>query len=262
VLDDPFALMLVGPEWREILTVPASLLSEPVSREGRAWLVGRARYAEDRLLDGRFDQYVILGAGLDSFAWRRPDLLRSLRVFEVDHPATQAWKQERMSVLALPAHDRHIFAPVDFENETLRDGLNAAGLDWSQPTIFSWLGVTAYLTIGAIEATLRTVASCAAGSEIVLTYCPTDEFIDDLGREFRRTMGPVAAKAGEPYRTLLTPPEASALVEGCGLKVVNHPTRDDLHARYFADRTDGLTPATHERLIVASVLRDSNQVWA
>jgi methyltransferase (TIGR00027 family) len=135
--------MLVGPEWPRISAARSALHREPILREAGAWVVVRSRYTEDRLLGGRFTQYVILGAGLDSFAWRRPDLLHSLRVFEVDHPATQAWKHQRMAVLALPINDRHIFAPVDFETETIRGGLDAAGFDWSQPTMFSWLGVTA-----------------------------------------------------------------------------------------------------------------------
>src|SRR4051794_34286827 len=124
ILDDAFALMLVGPEWRQIFDARAALHQERVRRDARAWVVARSRYAEDRLDEQPFTQYVVLGAGLDSFAWRRPDLLRSLRVFEVDHPATQAWKRERVANLALPTSDHHVFAPVDFETESLESGLH------------------------------------------------------------------------------------------------------------------------------------------
>jgi methyltransferase (TIGR00027 family) len=118
VLDDPFALMLAGPDWRQIYDARAALHSERVRRDARAWVVARSRYAEDRLEQCPFTQYVLFGAGLDSFAWRRPDLLHTLPVFEVDHPATQAWKRERVATLALPISDHHVLAPVDFETQS------------------------------------------------------------------------------------------------------------------------------------------------
>ena len=106
----------------------------------------RGRLAEDQLDAGAFTQYVILGAGLDSFAWRRPDLLRCLRVFEVDHPASQAWKRERVRDLALPLSDSQVFVAVDFEADPLPGALGAAGFDWARPAMFSWTGVAPYLT--------------------------------------------------------------------------------------------------------------------
>jgi methyltransferase (TIGR00027 family) len=253
VLDDPFALMLVGPEWRQIYDARTALHQERVRRDARAWVVARSRYAEDRLHQHPFTQYVILGAGLDSFAWRRPDLLHTLRVFEVVHPATRAWKRERAATLALPISDHHVFAPVDFEIESVEDGLDAAGFDWSEPTMFSWLGVTAYLEVHAIETMLRSVVSASAASEIVLTYCPPESNLDEFSREFRRTMLRVAADAGEPLKTILSSADADTLVQSCGLHVDDHPDHDDIHQRYFAARTDGLTPHNHERLITATV---------
>ena len=141
VLDDAFALVLVGPAWQELRKGLISLFPTEVVREVLAAVCTRSRYAEDRLAAGAFAQYVILGAGLDSFAWRRPDLLRSLRVFEVDHPASQAWKLERVSDLALPLSDSQVFVPVDFEAESLQDALRTAGFDWDQRALFSWTGV-------------------------------------------------------------------------------------------------------------------------
>jgi methyltransferase (TIGR00027 family) len=183
VLDDPFALPLIGPMWPELYAGIGRLVSEPLLRQVAALTVARSRYAEDRL-NGSFTQYVVLGAGLDSFAWRRPDLLRSVRVFEVDHPATQDWKRARVAELALPCADRHIYVPLDFETATLRDALSAAGLDWSYPTLYSWLGVTGYLAPDAIEATLRVVAGGVAGSEIVMGYVPIPPFLNEPGAEF------------------------------------------------------------------------------
>lgn len=253
VLDDPLALPLAGPGWQDLYAALSAAFREPVREEGIAFLVARSRYAEDRLATGTFSQYAILGAGLDTFAWRRPDALEAVRVFEVDHPATQAWKRERAELLALPASDRHVLAPVDFETQTLRDGLDASGFDWSASTLFSWLGVVAYLTTDAIEATLRAVAGSAAGSEIVMSYAPTEPFRDEIGEEFMATMKRVADDAGEPLLTFLAPPDAEELVARCDLMVADHPDRGALHDRYFADRDDGLTPYTAERVMTAAV---------
>lgn len=208
VLDDPYALILVGPPWIELRAGMKVGYREPVRRRTRASLVVRSRYAEDRLLPGAFGQYVILGAGLDSFAWRRPDIVGPVRVFEVDDPSTQAWKLSRIKSLVLPVADGHVFVPVDFETETLRSGLEIAGFDWSQPTLFTWLGVTMYLTVESIEATLRTVATCAPGSEIVFSYSVSDAFLDDLGREFRDLSSATVAGLGEPFTKSFSPSEA------------------------------------------------------
>lgn len=247
VLDDPFALVLVGPAWQQLAAEVRSLAPEEVTRAGRAGVVVRTRYAEDRLPGPPFAQYVILGAGLDSFAWRRPDLLGAVRVFEVDHPATQGWKRERASVLGLPVHGAHVFVPVDFEAATLHDALDAAGFDWSQPTLFSCVGVAMYLEPRALEATLRTVAGCAAGSEIVVGYNLAEPFLDDIGRRFLAAVRRRVAGMGEPLRSSMAPEEAEALLGGCGLVVVDHPTSDDLAGRY------GVRPYTLERLVTASV---------
>jgi methyltransferase (TIGR00027 family) len=252
VLDDPYALPLVGPAWSELHTMLGDVVREPVLRRAIAQIVARSRYVEDRLGDS-FTQYVLLGAGLDSFAWRRPDLLRSLRVFEVDHPATQGWKQERVTALALPTSDRHVFVPVDFETETLRDGLSAAGFDWARPTLYSWLGVTGYLAPDAVEATLRVVSSGAAGSEIVMSYLGTPPFLDEFGAEFLAVLSGLAAQSGEPVDTFFAPSEAEALVERCGLAVVENLDSEELGRRYFAGRPDGLTPLKFERYLTAAV---------
>jgi methyltransferase (TIGR00027 family) len=202
---------------------------------------------------GDFHQYVLLGAGFDSFRWRRPDLLGPMRLFEVDHPASQAWKLDRMGNLGLDASQHQVFAPVDFEIESLDDGLDSAAFDWTQQTMFSWLGVIPYLTINAVEATLRTISKCRSGSEVVFEYGLTKPFLDDLGREFRTGFIPTAAGLGEPLQTGWTPTEAELVVQRCGLKVVDHPSRQDLVDHYFSGRTDGLKPWSASRLLAAEV---------
>jgi methyltransferase (TIGR00027 family) len=255
LLDDAFALVLVGPVWQELRERLVSLLPGQVLREASAAVCTRSRYGEDRLAAGGFAQYVILGAGLDSFAWRRPDLLRSLQVFEVDHPASQAWKLERVRDLGLPLSDSHVFVPVDFEAEPLQGALRTAGFDWGQPTLFSWTGVAPYLTVRAIESTLRTIAEAAAGSEVVFSYRTEDSVLDDVGQEFIRNYAPLAASVGEPLQPGWPVIEIERLISQCGLRVVDHPARADLEHRYFADRTDSLRPYTAETLVTARVIR-------
>ena len=253
VLDDALALVLVGPVWQELRDQVNPLFPGQVVRESRAAVCARSRCAEDRLAAGAFTQYVILGAGLDSFAWRRPDLLRSVRVFEVDHPASQAWKLERVGDLALPLSDSQVFVPVDFEAEPLRDALRAAGFDWGEPALFSWTGVAPYLTAQAIELTLRTTAGAAPGSEVVFSYRAEESVLDGVGREFIRIYAPLVASVGEPLQPGWPVIEIERLISRCGLKVVDHPARADLEQRYFADRTDGLRPYNVETLVTARV---------
>jgi methyltransferase (TIGR00027 family) len=245
ILDDPFALQLVGPVWTEIY----GRLDQEAARRGRGLVLARSRYAEDRLLATQHSQYVVLGAGLDSFAWRRPDVLRNgTRVFEVDHPDSQAWKHSRAVELALPRSDGHIFAPVDFETSELDAGLEAVGFDRRARTLFSWLGVSMYLTTEAIERTLRVVRDTP--SEIVWTYWPTDDELDVDDQLWRDRIAARQAETGEPIQTKLRAREAEALMKRCGFEVVEHPSAEDLERLYFAGRDDGLRPSSGERIIV------------
>lgn len=255
VLDDPFALPLVGPSWRILERRQDTSFPDEVGLAYRAGVVVRSRYAEDRLAAGRFGQYVLLGAGLDSFVWRRPDLVRSLRVFEIDHPASQQAKRDRAAEVGLPQLDGVTYVPVDFELDTLEGRLTDVGFDWSAPALFSWLGVTMYLTMPAIETTLRAVAATAAGSEIVLTYAPAKEHLDEVGRRYDEAVRVLIAAIGEPALTHLTRHDAEALCRRCQLTVVDHPDQAELVRRYFASRPDGLVPYTAEGLLTARVGR-------
>ena len=251
IFDDPLALPLVGPGWEDLAASGASLANPPC--RARAGVVLRSRYPEDRLVAAPYAQYVILGAGLDTFAWRRPDLVRRLRTFEVDHPATQAWKQSRARVLALPSSERHVFVPVDFASQDLEASLVAAGFDRESPAFFSWVGTTMYLERAAIEATLRLVGRCARGSAIVLSYNPRPELLDDDSLEFLATVRRLVDGMGEPLRSFFAPEEIEELAARCGLGVREHPTVADLTRRYFAARTDGMRPFAVERLVALGV---------
>jgi methyltransferase (TIGR00027 family) len=247
VLDDPFALPLVGNDWRELAQQSVALARPP--HVARAGVLLRSRYPEDVLARGSYAQYVILAAGLDSFAWREPGFLHTGRVFEVDHPATQRWKRSRATTLGLPASARHAYVPVDFAHDALDRCLTAAGLDWSATTLFSWVGATMYLERAAIADTLRAVARCARGSGIVLSYNPPRALLDEVQLRFLGEVAQLVAGMGEPLRATFTPDEIHRLASDAGLEVVEEPSAADLTTRYLAGRRDGMLPILIERLL-------------
>ena len=255
VLDDHLALGLAGDEGVSITRSMRDELSAENLHTFSRWTCVRARLAEDvveRAVAAGIRQYAILGAGLDSFAYRRSDLLGRLRVFEVDHPASQAWKRERLAELgvSLPANLR--FTPVDFETQTLRDGLLAAGFDFTAGAVFSWIGVTMYLTLAAIETTLETVAACPPDSRIVLTYNLPLSALEGQGRAIGSRMSRSAGEVGEPWLSFFTPAEAEALLRRYGYGEVSHFGPAEAIRTYFADRPD-VHLGMPQRLLVATV---------
>lgn len=253
VLDDPYALPLVGPGWPQLLAIYEAAIPRQYFDLAVGAICARSRYAEDRLEAEGFSQYVLLGAGLDSLAWRRPDLLRQVTIFEVDHPSTQAWKRERATLLSLPENERHVFVPVDFEIDDLRDRLDRAGFDWGKPTLFNWLGVLMYLTRDAIAATLGTLAHAGAGSGIVMTYLQRPEYLDEDSLALFKIVEVLVAQVGEPFEEVFAPAEFEAFVRDCGHMVKENVTLEDLQARYFTGRKDELRPYTVERILSTSL---------
>jgi methyltransferase (TIGR00027 family) len=255
VLDDHLALGLAGAEGESILQLLHDELSaEELLAFGR-WMAVRGRLVEDvveRAVAAGTGQYAILGSGLDSFAYRRPDLLGSLRVFEVDHPASQAWKRERLAELCVDLPANLVFAPIDFETQTLRAGLLAAGFEFTEDAVFSWIGVTMFLTLAAIETTLRTVAACPPGSRIVLTYNPPLSALQDRELALQRRVSRLAGEMGEPFISLFTPGEAEELVRRCGFAEVEHFGPEEAIRTYFAGDPD-VRLDVPQRLLVATV---------
>jgi methyltransferase (TIGR00027 family) len=255
VLDDHLALGLAGDDGASITQrLRDELTAEELLAFSR-WMCVRSRLAEDvveRAVAAGIRQFTILGAGLDSFAYRRPDMLARLRVFEVDHPASQAWKRERLAELGVRLPANLVFAPVDFETQTLRDGLLAAGFDFATAAVFSWIGVTMYLTQAAIEATLETVAACPPRSRIVLTYNLPLSALEGQGRAIGSRMSRVVGEVGEPWISLFTPAEAEALLHRCGFGEVEHFGPAEAVRTYFAARPD-VRLGMPQRLLVATV---------
>lgn len=243
VLEDPIALEMVGPE--AVAQIPTST-NTFLGRPGlalRAFLVARSRLAEDELaraIHRGTAQYVILGAGLDTFAYRHADAATSLRVFEVDHPATQEWKRRKLAMSSIAVPASLTFAPVDFERQTLAAGLAAAGFDANRPAFFSWLGVTMYLTDAAITSTLQFIVSLPRGGGIAFDYSVPRASLNFLERLAFDRLSRRVATAGEPFVTFLDPAMVRTRLTTLGFREIVDFGRDEINARYFSGRRDGL----------------------
>ncbi|MGF7136247.1 methyltransferase (TIGR00027 family) [Paraburkholderia sp. EB58] len=254
VLEDEIGLKLLAPDedWRR-----RGDMDPQFTRPFRASIVARARFIEDLVVEqaGRgLSQYVILGAGLDSFAQRRPEIASRLRVFEVDQPVPQAWKRQRLIELGFGVPDWLRFVPVDFEaGGSWREGLVTAGFDDSKPAIVVSTGVSMYLTKEANAATLREVAALAPGSTLAMTFLLPLELADPEVRPGLEMAEKGARASGTPFISFFTPPEIQSLAREAGFKDARHVSAADLTRRYFAGRTDGLRPPSNaEELLVAN----------
>jgi methyltransferase (TIGR00027 family) len=253
VLEDEVGLKLAAPD--------AGWLSRPdmspFTRPFRASIVARARFIEDLVTAQAtrgVRQYVILGAGLDTFAQRRAEIASRLVVFEVDQPGPQAWKRQRLIELGLGIPSFLRFVPVDFETgETWWQQLTEAGFDASQPTIVASTGVSMYLTKDAIRATLRQVAALAPGSTLVMSFLLPIELTDPEVRPGLERAAEGARASGTPFISFFMPTELLALAREAGFQDVQHVSATALAQRYFAGRTDGLRPPNNsEELLVAT----------
>jgi methyltransferase (TIGR00027 family) len=252
VLDDTIGLQLAdpGPDWRS-----RGDMHPDGTRAFRASIVARARYLDDLVAEraaAGVGQYVILGAGLDTFAQRHPDV--AVRVFEVDQPGTQEWKRRRLTEIGYPPGESLRFVPVDFERgEAFPDALRTNGFDADRPAVVSSTGVSMYLTRAATEATLRQVAALADGSVLAMTFMLPLDLVDVAERPLQESVEAAAAGSGTPFISHYTPDEMSEICRAAGFSAVQHVSPDNLTARYFAERTDGLRPPSAEQLIVATV---------
>ena len=261
VLNDPIAVRLVGPGYRGKM----GRASHQVGRDFRAFMAARSRYVEDRLAEAvqeGVSQYVILGAGLDTFAYRNP--FPSLQVFEVDFPATQEWKREMLTEAGIALPESLVFVPLDFEHKALTEGLAEAGFDAGSMAFFGWLGVVPYLTMEAFRATLEAVAQMPAGSAISFDYALAPEALSPLGRKaFDGLAGRVAA-AGEPFQLFFTPEEMEREVHRAGYTRLEQVDSERLNELYFQNRADGLKLSALGlgRLVTAWVLASRASVAA
>ncbi len=252
VLDDPIALRLIGPGHTRQL----ERASHEVARDFRAFMAVRSRYIEDQLAEAvakGVSQYVVLGAGLDTFAYRNP--FPSLKVFEVDFPATQEWKQTMLDEAQIALPGNLTFVPVDFEHHALAEELSQAGFNLQAPAFFGWLGVVPYLTAAAFRATLGTIAQLPEGSGVGFDYALPPETLSPVGRMAFDALAARVAAAGEPFQLFFTPEKMEAELRQAGFHKIEQMDYEQINRRYFHQRADGLklSPVKLAMLITAWV---------
>jgi methyltransferase (TIGR00027 family) len=254
VLEDLVGLKLAAPDagWRERPDMNPQFI-----KAFRASIVARARFIEDLVVEQAgqgVGQYVILGAGLDTFAQRRPEIASRLHVFEVDQPGPQAWKRQRLVELGFGVPDWLRLVPVDFEaGDSWLQKLAAAGFDAAKPAVVVSTGVSMYLTKDAVMATLRQVAALAPGSTFAMSFLLPLEMADPEVRPGLERAAQGARASGTPFISFFTPQQMLALAREAGFKDVRHISANMLADRYFAGRTDGLSPPNNaEELLVAA----------
>jgi methyltransferase (TIGR00027 family) len=257
IFADSLAATVLGDQAGPLIDYHREHGRHEVLAGARAMVTTRSRYTEDRLaaaIARGVTQYVLLGAGLDTFAWRSP-LAGQVRVIEADQPATQQWKRDRLAAAGLRARGEVQFAAVDLTGGTLGSALTRAGLDLNRPALVSWLGVIMYLSRDAVAGTLAALSRCAPGTELVAEYLVPDDLQDDQGRTYTRLVAPFAAERGEPWRTFLRPEDMSALLAEHGFAPLAHVTQREAAGRELWDRTDGLRPSGLSRLALSRRVR-------
>ena len=236
IFADPLAVPILGEDPEAIARQAAE---SPSGRMMRIFIAVRTRFAEDALaaaVERGVRQLVVLGAGLDTYAFRG-DMRERLRVFEVDHPATQAWKRGRLEEAAIPLPECLTFAPVDFERETLADGLRSAGFDPAQQTFFTWLGVVPYLTEAAVRSTLGFIVSLPnGGSHVVFDYSEPAESLSPEMRAVHDRRAARVAELGEPWLNYFEPDKLRAMLLDLGFSTVEDLGPPEIAARYFPSR--------------------------
>jgi len=241
IFSDPLAEALLGEQAETLLSYHRNHGDHLVLAGARTQVTLRSRFSESRVADAAargVDQYVILGAGLDSFAYRDDS---AVTVFEVDHPASQEWKRARLAEAGVTIGDNVVHVPVNLETEALLEPLVRAGFDTSRPAVVGWLGVTMYLTRPAIAATLATIGGLASGTDLVTDFMLTPELRDERGQTYVELVAPNSAERGEPWLSFFTPDDMSQLLVEHGFTGVRH-----LRQRDFSDelwrRDDTLCP--------------------
>jgi methyltransferase (TIGR00027 family) len=251
VFADPMAVPILGDEYTDTLRRTPTRADRPYSIAMRAHLVARSRYAEDALalaVSRGVHQYVLLGAGLDTFAYRNP--YAGLRVFEIDHPATQQWKRSLLARNCIAIPESLIYVPVDFETQSLELQLIAAGFDRGAPAFFGWLGVVPYLSLAAFRSTAAFLSSLAPGTGVALDYGQPRAVLPLLEQLAHDSLALRVQARDEPFQLFFTPPEIAAELHA--FDPIEDIGREEINARYFAGREDQLQIRGHSgRLLCA-----------
>ncbi|MGP8252281.1 MAG: class I SAM-dependent methyltransferase [Terracidiphilus sp.] len=237
ILNDPIAIPLLG---RDFACDPEKESSR-FARAFRAFIVARSRLAEDQLAAASargLTQYVVLGAGLDTFAYRNP--LPYTRVFEVDFPATQQWKRSLLAAASIPIPANLTFVTLDFEHRSLAEGMASAGFDATQPAFFGWLGVVPYLSLPAFQSTIATIGRLPSGSGVCFDFAQPPESLQPEYLPVFQALAARVAAASEPFRLFFTPEQLRHEFRAAGFTRIEIRTPGELNEMYFKGRADGL----------------------
>jgi methyltransferase (TIGR00027 family) len=268
VFPDPIAVRILGPHADRLARTPGqgrrpSLRPRAHSFALRAFLVARSRYAEDLLAQAvtrGTTQYILLGAGLDTFAHRSP--YPSLHVYEIDHPATQAWKRDLLTNAGLPHPDLLTYVPTNFESQTLTQALLHSGLDPTRPAFVSWLGVVPYLTLEAFRSTLTAIAAFAPGSALVFDYGLPHDHLTGPERLAADSLAARVRAAGEPFQLFFTPAQIAAELRAHGFTLLEDLDGAAINARYLNHRPDTLRVLPTSAHLLAALHNPVTAAWA
>jgi methyltransferase (TIGR00027 family) len=255
IFSDTVAAAILGDLAAGLMRYHEDHPGHPVLAAARGQVLCRSRYAEDRLaaaVASGVHQYVLLGAGLDSFACRS-SLAGQLAVFEVDHPGTQAWKRAALTAAGIGTCPGLTFIPAEFGDSSLAGALRAGGFDFGRPAVISWLGVTMYLDDHAIRDTLAALSGCAPGTELIVDYMLPDGLRDETGDDYVSQVAAVAADRGEAWLTFASPAEMTALLTEFGFEVAEHVRQRGAIPAVEWDRSDSLRPV--ELSMISAALR-------
>jgi len=251
IIEDEIGLRLAEPkdDWRQLPEMDPEF-----TKRLRASMVARARFIEDLIVDeseNGVGQYVILGAGLDTFAQRRPDIAAKLQIYEIDQPNTQTWKKQRLIELGYGIPEWLHFVSVDFEASSWLEKLLNAGFDIGKPAVIVCTGVTLYLTKDAIAMTLKEVAKFAAGSTLAMTFYLPMDLMDEEDKFLQQLAEKGARAAGTPFVSFFPPVEMVNIAREAGFNKIEIVSKEDITKRYFTGRTDNLYPASGEEFLIA-----------
>jgi len=253
IIKDEIGLRLIAPGagWRQ-----RPDMDPDFTKRLRASVVARARFIEDLLLDQHkqgISQYVILGAGLDTFAQRRPDIASTMQVYEIDQPAIQAWKRSRLNEAGLGIQKSLHFVSVDFETSSWWSELLNAGFDSAKPAFVACTGVSLYLSKDAIISMLEQIAMLARGSTLAMTFYLPMDLLDEEDKFLQQIANKGAQEAGTPFISFFSPAQISGMATQAGLKQARTISTKQMIPLYFANRIDQLVPASGEVFLVASI---------
>jgi len=250
ILEDEVGLKLIAPDddWQQRPDME-------FTKRLRASIVAWARFIEDLIIEQSkhgITQYVILGAGLDTFVQRRPDIVSKLQVYEIDQPGTMSWKQQRLIELGYGIPEHLHFVPVDFETSSWWEQLLLAGFDTSKPAVVACTGVSLYLSTEAIIATLNQIAIPATGSKLAMTFYLPIKLFDEEDKPMQEIAEKGARAAGTPFVSFFSPNEIVNMANDAGFKEAKTISTKNMEAHYFKDRTDDLLPASGEVFLLAT----------